>query len=285
MKFQFLTAFLMISMAVPAQEIFLLDFSIIGDKVVISRVRNISNNPGYDNQPSFANDGNSLLYAASRHGQTDILRYDIADSSKHWITHTAGSEYSPIALWDGSGISAIKLDENGYQRLWKFSNDGKDSSLVHADLKIGYHLWLDSQKLACFVLDTDTSNSLNIVDLRINKRRVIWSKPGRCIKSIPGQNAFSFVDKTDTAAWHIKSYDLASGQVKKIITTPKGSEDYCWTPAGNLLIAHGSLLYWFSPAQHTGWVPITDLYSYGIKKISRMAVNDQLTNLAIVVSD
>jgi Tol biopolymer transport system component len=285
MKYWALTFLLGVCAAASAQEIYLLDFSIIGDKVFISRVRNISNNPGYDNQPSFTNDGNSLLYAASRNGQTDILRYDIADSSKHWITNTAGSEYSPIELENGSGITAVKLDKNGFQRLWKFSNDGTDSSLIHPDLKIGYHLWLDSQRLSCFVLDTDTSNSLNIVDLKTKQRQLIGSKPGRCIKSMPGQNAFSFVDKSDTAAWHIKSYDLGSGQTKKIITTPKGSEDYCWTPAGNLLIAHGSLVYWFSPAQHTGWVPIADLYSYGIKKISRMAVNDQLTQLAIVVSD
>jgi Tol biopolymer transport system component len=285
MKLWFLFLLTGLSTAVLAQEIYLLDFSIIGDKVFISRVRNISNNPGYDNQPCFANDGNSLLYAASRNGQTDILRYDIADSSKHWITNTAGSEYSPIELENGSGITAVKLDKNGFQRLWKFSNDGTDSSLIHPDLKIGYHLWLDSQRLSCFVLDTDTSNSLNIVDLKTKQRQLIWSKPGRCIKSIPGQDAFSFIDKSDTAEWHIKSYDLGSGQTKKIITTPKGSEDYCWTPAGNLLIANGSLIYWFSPAQHTGWVPIADLYSYGIKKISRMAVNDQLTQLAIVVSD
>lgn len=285
MKFLILTFLLGLCAAASAQEIYLLDFSIIGDKVFISRVRNISNNPGYDNQPSFTTDGNSVLYAASRNGQTDILRYDIADSSKHWVTNTAGSEYSPIALENGSGITAVKLDKNGFQRLWKFSNDGTDSSLVHPDLKIGYHLWLTSQKLACFVLDTDTSNSLNIVDLPTNQRQLLSSKPGRCIKGIPNQNAFSFVDKSDTAAWHINSYDLGSGQTKKIITTPKGSEDYCWTLAGNLLIASGPQIYWYSPSQHTGWVPIANLYSYGISKISRMAINDQLTQLAIVVSD
>jgi Tol biopolymer transport system component len=126
---------------------------------------------------------------------------------------------------------------------------------------------------------------LNIVDLKEKQRQMIWSKPGRCIKGIPNQNAFSFVDKSDTAAWHILSYDLESGKTKKIITTPKGSEDYCWTPAGNLLMAHGSQIYWYSPEQHTGWVPIADLYSYGIRKISRMAINDQLTQLAIVVSE
>jgi Tol biopolymer transport system component len=285
MKFLTLAFLLGLFAAASAQEIYLVDFSIIGDKVFIGRVRNVSNNPGYDNQPGFTADGNSLLYAASRNGQTDILRYDILDSSKHWITNTAGSEYSPTELQNGSGITAVKLDKDGFQRLWKFSNDGKDSSLVHPDLKIGYHLWLDGQRMACFVLDTDTSNSLNIVDLSTNKRQQIWSNPGRCIKSIPHQNAFSFVDKSDTAAWQIKSYDLSTGKNSKIITTPKGSEDYCWTPAGNLLIASGPQIYWYSPSQHTGWVPIVNLYSYGISKISRMVINDQMTQLALVVSD
>lgn len=285
MKFWILTFLLGFCAEASAQEIYLLDFSMIGDKAIISRVRNISNNPGYDNQPSFAAGGKSLLYAASRNGQTDIMRYDIADSSKHWITTTAGSEYSPTEMQDGMGISAVKLDKNGYQRLWKFSSNGSDSSLIHPDLKIGYHLWLENQKLVCFVLDNDTSNSLNIVDLATKQRQLIWSKPGRCIKMIPNQNAFSFVDKTDTAQWHIKSYDIQTGQTKKIITTPKGSEDYCWTAAGNLLTAQGSRIYWYNPGQHAGWVPVADLNGYGIKKISRMAINNQLTQLAIVVSD
>jgi Tol biopolymer transport system component len=285
MKFWTIAFLLGLSTTVCAQEIYLVDFSMVGDKAIISRVRNISNNPGYDNQPGFTRDGKSLFYASSRNGQTDILRYDIVDSSKHWITNTAGSEYSPTSLENGTGITAIKLDKNGYQRLWKFSNDGRDSSLVHPDLKIGYHLWLDQNRMACFVLDTDTSNSLNIVNLSTKERQLIWSKPGRCIKMVPGKEAFSFVDKSDTATWYIQSYDLASGHTSKIIPTLKGSEDYCWTPAGNLLMAQGSHLFWCSPAQQTGWLPVADLNTYGIKKISRMDVNNQLTQLAIVVSD
>ena len=40
---------------------------------------NISNSPGYDNQPSFLPDSSAVLFSSNRDGkQTDIYRYDIA---------------------------------------------------------------------------------------------------------------------------------------------------------------------------------------------------------------
>ena len=48
---------------------------------------NISNNEGYDNQPSFFEDDN-VLYASTRNGQTDIAQYHINYKSKTFINYT-----------------------------------------------------------------------------------------------------------------------------------------------------------------------------------------------------
>ena len=62
---------------------------------------NISNSPGYDNQPSFLPDSSAVLFSSNRDGkQTDIYRFDIAsrtDGPKALtqLTKTTEAEYSP----------------------------------------------------------------------------------------------------------------------------------------------------------------------------------------------
>lgn len=57
---------------------------------------NISNNEGYDNQPSFLDD-NTMLFASTRNNQTDIALYNINKGTKTWISDTpGGSEYLPL---------------------------------------------------------------------------------------------------------------------------------------------------------------------------------------------
>ncbi|NNK10426.1 MAG: hypothetical protein HKP08_03705, partial [Flavobacteriaceae bacterium] len=75
-----LLIFLILSLAttsVLAQantEVFLLTLKKTGDNIQLGPPKNISNNPGYDNQPSFYND-NLLLFSSTRNGQTDIAAY------------------------------------------------------------------------------------------------------------------------------------------------------------------------------------------------------------------
>ena len=276
---------LLLAGQLQAQEVYLVDFTLVGDKALVQRVQNISRNPGYDNQPAFSPDGLFLYYASVRNGQNDILRYGLADSNKTWITQTRGSEYSPTPLPAGSGLSAIKLDEDGYQRLWRFSASGQDSSLVHPDLKIGYHLWLSKDSMVCFVLDTERSNSLNIIDLAKGSRQQIHQQPGRSIHKIPCKAAFSYVDKSESTHWKIMEYDLSSGEVRSITRTINGSVDYCWTPAGNILMGQGSMLYWYNPNAGSGWVPLANLADYGIRNITRLALNPQGNKLALVAAE
>ena len=73
----------------PDTEVFLAPLSVRGGKVEIGTPINISNNPGYDNQPSFTPDGKAVLFTSVRGDRkpnpansaatgSDIYRYDIA---------------------------------------------------------------------------------------------------------------------------------------------------------------------------------------------------------------
>lgn len=67
--------FYLISLSIFAQvntEVHVFDIKKDGDNYKLINGINISDNPGYDNQPSFYNDS-LVLYAHSRDGFTDIV--------------------------------------------------------------------------------------------------------------------------------------------------------------------------------------------------------------------
>jgi hypothetical protein len=80
------------SFSQPNTEVFLFDINKENGVFQLSNFKNISNNEGYDNQPSFL-DNNTILYAGTRNGQTDIVKYTISNGEMTWICETEGGEY------------------------------------------------------------------------------------------------------------------------------------------------------------------------------------------------
>jgi Tol biopolymer transport system component len=80
---------------------------------------NITNSPGYDNQPSFAPDGGAIFFTSVRGGgtQTDIYRYDLASAAITRVTSTPESEYSPTVTPDGAHLSVIRVEADGAAQL------------------------------------------------------------------------------------------------------------------------------------------------------------------------
>ena len=121
--------------AQPSTEVYLFDLTQAG----LSNPLNISDNEGYDNQPSFWNDSKSVLYARTVNGQTEIARYFIESKKTTVITNTSqGGEYSPTNIPGTNDISSVRLDMTGLQLLYRYHLDGTSEVLV-PDLKIGYH--------------------------------------------------------------------------------------------------------------------------------------------------
>ncbi|WP_210489308.1 TolB family protein [Rufibacter aurantiacus] len=66
---------------------------------------NITQRPGYDNQPSFTPDGKSILFTSQRDGQqTDIFQYTLAGKKTVQLTNTPEAEYSPLVTPDGKSF-------------------------------------------------------------------------------------------------------------------------------------------------------------------------------------
>ncbi len=259
-------------------EIFLFDLKIENNTINIANPKNISNNEGYDSQPSFS-DNNTLLYASTRNKQTDILSYTIATNTKTWISNTPGGEYSPVLMPNKKEISAIRLDKDGKQLLYRYAIETGESKPLVNDLVIGYHTWSDKKTIVSFVLGKPSS--LVVSNIKNHKSKTFDTQIGRSFHKIPNSKLISYISKKGEN-WTINSLNPSNGKKELICNTLAKSEDMCWTPNGTILMGKDGDLYKFNPKVDENWIKIPLPKNIGLQKISRLTVSPDATKLAIV---
>lgn len=281
---------LLIGFQVYAQEdgtdIYLFNFSIDQDQFSLSNGRNITNSPGYDNQPYFLPDGESLLYASDDgFGQTDIYRYNVKAGSERRLTFTPNSEFSPTITPDGKFYSCIILERDGRQLLWKYPLQGAVPSKVINENPVGYHCWVNEHKVGVFIVGEP--NKLKLVDTSTKKVQDIANYPGVTLGMIPKSNGtMTYVDLSDKANWKIMQLNTASGEKSELIkTVSKEAQYFTWTPSKILIMGDGKRLYKFDPDHDEDWVEMANLNDYGIKEFTRLAVSPKGDLLAVVVKE
>ncbi|NQY05388.1 MAG: nuclear transport factor 2 family protein [Flavobacteriaceae bacterium] len=263
-------------------EIYVFDLNKKGDQYQLINAQNLSENNGYDNQPSFL-DEQTLVYASTRNEQTDIAYHNIISGEKKWISNTEnGSEYSPLKIPNQDALSAIRLDKDGKQLLYSYDIKTGASTPIIEDLVIGYHVWANNNTMVSFVLGDQSS--LVVTNTKKNKHKTIEKNIGRALFKIPGTDLVSYISKKNSQ-WEIRSLNPKSGKTKKITHTLEASEDMIWTPDGTILMGKGNKLYQFNPKTDTEWTKIASLEKEYLNNISRLAVNPSGTKLAVVVNE
>lgn len=275
----------------PDTEVYLAALSDRLQPAVYGPVVNVSQNDGYDNQPSFTPDGSALLFTSNRDGnQTDIYRYALADRSLAQVTDTPESEYSPLVTPDGVTFSVIQVEADGRQRLWRFNLDGSNPRVVLEHVApVGYHVWIDRERLALFVLGGQGEpNTLRLADVGTGNATIIEERIGRSLLMRPGHGTVSFISTPADGQWTIKALNPADRTVSVIAPTAEasGGQDMAWDPVtGRVLMARGSGIWAWE--QNGGWRLLGDLGGFGLRNITRLAVNpdpdaDPATRLAVV---
>ena len=264
-------------------EVYLFDLELNNGKPLLTNPKNISNNPGYDNQPSFWDDG-SVLFASTREDQTDILQFNVNEgSTSSWLTYTtAGSEYSPLRIPGKKAISAIRLDVDGLQRLYEYDVETSKSTPI-SDLKIGYHVWFDNHILVATVL-VENRMDLVVLDLEENTQNTVYENVGRSLHNIPNSDLVSFIGKKNNA-WEILSLDPLTGESKKITNTYGKEEDICWLDENTIITGAGKKLLTKDIGSEDGWQPIIEFDQEEINNISRIAISPNRKRLAFVAEE
>ena len=282
--------------APPDTEIYLVPMRTVGGAITIGAPENITNNPGYDNQPFFTPDGRGILFTSVRGGgtQTDIYRYDIAAKRIAQVTNTPESEYSPTVTPSGAlSVVRVELDEQKTQRLWQFTLAGTDPRVILAGVKpVGYHAWADDRTLALFVLGANGAPStLQLADTTAGTAVTLATDIGRSIQSIPGSATprhVSFVQRQRSGSattLSIEELDPATRAIATLTPAVAGSTeaDLAWTPNGTLLMARGGLLYAWRRGQRE-WTEVASLERLSLSGVTRLAVSPNGDYLAVVAS-
>ena len=266
--------------AQPNTEVFITDLSYKGETIGFTSPVNVSKNDGYDNQPSFYND-NVLLFSSTRQGQTDIAQSLYNKSKTSWLTNTPdGSEYSPLKIPNKRAFSAIRLDKDGLQRLYKYPLETGTPELLLKELKVGYHVWLSDELLVCTVL-VEKGMDLVVVNFKDQTRYTFQKKVGRSLLKIPNSNLISFV-ALESGKAVLKSMDPVSGTTKKLAMLPPGVQDLCWLPNGMVVVGKDNSLWGMQPGIDQDWKLVKRFENPEIGNISRLAVNTIGSKMAFV---
>jgi len=260
-------------------EVHLFDLSTEKEIITVKNHKNISNNEGYDNQPSFL-DERYIVFASTRNNQTDIAKYDTRYNAKIWMNSTEGGEYTPLKIPNKNAVSAVRLDKDGKQRLYSYSIRNGQSTELIKDLVVAYYTWYDENTTVSAVIEGEQLN-LFVTNILENKSRKYATKVGRSFHRIPGSNLVSFISKENEEQWQIKSLNPLTGKIRLIANTMEGVEDICWLNNKTILSGKGNTLYKLTLKQDNNWKKVADLSSYGITKITRLSANSTATKLLI----
>lgn len=260
----------------PSTNVYVAQLRSSGAEPIISNVEYVSdfNAGGYTNQPKFFDYENIYVSVASSSDTiTDIYQLKI-NSHEYWrITETEDiSEFSPAPVPNSENFSVVRIEQDGVsQSLWIYplnrSNQGQ--RLLKKLNTIGYHTWLNSKKVALFLVGK--INTLAIADITNDDVQIITENIGRCIKT-KDENTVVFVHKIRRIFWLLKSYDIREKAITTICQMPKDREDFEILANGTFIVGNGSKISFFNPEKSTQWVDIADFTAIGINNITRLAV-------------
>ncbi len=279
-----LLAALLCSLTIHSQtnpDVFLADINANSDNLEITNVRNVSNDSGYDSQPSFlAND--QLLFAGNNKGQTDIAYYNLERSQKLFFNKpTSGGEYSPQIIPNSPNIAAVRLDTTGKQRLYRYGLAEQTSEEIIPDIQVAYFAFYDQNTILASVLSDDRLD-LVLIDLQKKTTDTLLYNSGRSIHKIPGKNAMSYTAVNEEGNMDIYQFDIDDRESYFVCQLPIGIQDHIWLDESRLLIGSGSQLFLYDLFGKGEWKPIADLKDKHIANISRLAISPDKKSLALV---
>jgi dipeptidyl aminopeptidase/acylaminoacyl peptidase len=246
----------------------------------------IATERGYDNQPFYTPDGARLLFTANRDGkQTDIYEFDRKTRRARALISTPEGEYSPTATPDGSGISVIRVEADGTQRLWRFEASGGNPRVLLTDIRpVGYHAWIDPDQLALFVLGKPST--LQHARVSTGKATVVAQNIGRSLHRIPNTATVSFVHREGTDNVWVKQFDPATGNITPLVRLLPGNEerDVAWTPDAAMLMSAGTKVFAWRRGEKE-WREILDVSGRKLGAVTRMAVAPDGRALALVINE
>jgi len=274
--------------ALPNSDIFVAPLSFDGGTPAIGDAINITDDPGYDNQPSFLPDEHRFFFVSEgASGKTDIWGYDIGAGDKIKISETPlVSEYSPRSAPLDYGVSYIQENEAGdVTRVHSMPTAEAAGAAVTDFAPLGYYAWLDGGK-ALGVFYRSEPGSLYVVDIASGKTEMVAENIGRGLQSDTDGRGMWFTQADESGVHTLNYLDFASRDIRPVAQLPGETQDYAilFDKSGTgaiIFAADGSTLQYLHIGDNQ-WRAIEGAVSSDIQAITRIAVSDDRQWIAFV---
>ncbi len=267
--------------AVPGTDISLFKILTSEKGIALKFEKTLVKRSGYDNQPAFSADSQSILYTKMVGEQTDIWQVQIKDGGTKAITQTKESEYSPTPLADKIFSSVIAYE--GKQTLWELVGGKHHQLLSRAVEPVGYHVWTAPNQLAMFRLAEPHELVLLELDQGSAKGTVLAKDIGRGLAAQPSENLLFYTQVVGEALW-LSQYDLEKRVAQDLLALFPNQQDFAWHSAIGFIHSDGESLYQ-STREASKWIKLEVKGGHNLTQISRLAISPNGQWLAVVHAD
>jgi hypothetical protein len=246
----------------------------------ISKVENVTNRPGYDNQPSFSKNGKNIYFVSVREDQqADIYSCSPGSKKITQITKTKESEYSPNETSFGNYLSVLHVTLDSIQTVK--SLDLKTFTITNSNFSAfdsaGYYHFLNADTVLYYKLTQP--HTLRYFVSSTGKDGLLAEHPCRTFKKVD-RSTFMFGVK-DSASTRYFLYDVRLQKAKLYASINSVNEDMTWHPHHGLLISNQATILKYNSSTEK-WETLYDLSSFGIKKITRFCFDPKNKYLVVV---
>jgi len=270
----------------PECDIFLFELTESDGNLAISDGKNITDRPGYDNQPWFSSGNKSILFTANHQSdRTDVFEYFIESGETRQVTDTPTQEYSPQASPDNQVISFVTDGETANQSVW-FTRRGSDKEewlLANQGQRepVGYYSW--NRESGYILYWSRYGYSLRLVhETKSLSHYVTGHAPPSTPRICPTNGRFTFLHQQGNGEIWIKELDPQTLAIRPLTPITGNGRNYAWTPDGSILMPVGNELNRWKADSDDGWSSIANLGELGISNVTRVAVSPDGSKLAIV---
>lgn len=247
-------------------------------RFVAGEMKNISNHPGYDNQPTFFADGKSLVFSSEADSVAETglgiqaIRYDIGSGKVTKLTKVRGFSPTPA---DG-GKKFMTLREG---TVWQYDLNGGNARALLPEVKTaGYFTRIDDEQWMLFM--NEEQRHIAFWDGKELHRLV----PGAITAPyrIPGERAVSFVVQEGDAK-KLMRLNFGEDHATLLATIPfKTGGHHVWTSRGTLLLASGNEIHEWNPSKPDDWPVVHRFSEPDLQGITRIALSPAEDRIAVV---
>lgn len=277
-----LLAFLAI--AAPAQilttEVWVGNLAVKDGQFVVSDLVNVSNgHPGYDNQPAFFPDNETLVYTTQA---TTLEDSGLGVHAVLWKNGTAtplvdAKGFSPTPTADGKQLMMLRQG-----RVWLHDLSGKELKGLTETSEAGYYARFDDRNWVLFMNDKD--RRIVIHDVKTKALDTMATNTSTAPYRIPGKKqAVTFVGEGKT----LNRLDVKERKVTKLATIPfPTGGHHVWMldnkGRATLLMASGPTVYEWNPAKPDDWNVVWKSFHPDLQGITRIALSPKGDRIAFV---